>query len=180
MESNERPPQFLCRLEAGFWPWILPDFHDQRAKIIKNHKIKNTPSILISFKMIKKIQKNQKSENLVVFEEFGDRWARRLGVNHFLKNSCLRVTDDTKSRKVRDFPWDDHRLLFGRTLKTHFLLFSISKICIAILHWLQCWKTRKNSKIKQIHPNWRQNKLVKCCENRWNSFKMDGCIEFPP
>ena len=144
MESNERPPQFLWHLAAGFGHRILPDFHDQRAKIIKNHKIKNTPSILISFKMIKKINnKNQKSGNLVFFDEFGDRWARRLGVNHFLKNSCLRVTDDTKSRKVRDFPWDDHRLLFGRTLKTHFLLFSIPKICIAILHWLQCWKNTK-------------------------------------
>ena len=143
MENNKRPPQDFGHLELWNRPWIWQDFRDRRAKFIKNHKIKNTPSILISFKMIKKNRKNPKSGNLVFFDEFGDRWARRLGVNHFLKNSCLRVTDDTKSRKVRDFPWDDHRLLFGRTLKTHFLLFSISKICIAILHWLQCWKNTK-------------------------------------
>ena len=60
MENNKRPPQYLCHLAAGFGHRIWPDFHDQRPKIIKNHKIKNTPSILSSLKMFKKIQKIRK------------------------------------------------------------------------------------------------------------------------
>ena len=138
MENKKRPPPIMFGIVAGSWPWNLPDFHGQRAKIIKNHKIKNTPrsSTLISFKMIKKVQKNQKSGNFVFFDEFGDRWARGLGVNHVLKNVYLRVTSVTKLRNVCVFPWDNQRTLFGRTWKTQFLLFLISKFCNAILHWL--------------------------------------------
>ena len=103
MESNERPPQFLGRLAAGFGHRILPDFHDQRAKIIKNHKIKNTPSILKRFKSIKKTQHFQKSRNFEYFDGFGGRSVRGLGVNHFLKNLYLRVTDGMKSENLHDF-----------------------------------------------------------------------------
>ena len=55
MEDKKRPPQEMLGLVAGTGPWILPDFLDQRAKFFKNRKIKNTPSILISFKMFKKV-----------------------------------------------------------------------------------------------------------------------------
>ena len=60
MEDKKRPPQEMLGLLAGTGPWILPDFLDQRAKFFKNRKIKNTPSILISFKMLKKLQKIKK------------------------------------------------------------------------------------------------------------------------
>ena len=103
MEEKKRPPPILLHLVAGSGPWILPDFLDQRVKFFKNHKIKNTPSILISFKTIKKLQKNQKSENFVFCDDFRDSSARRLGINHFLKNIDLRVTNDMKTRKVHDF-----------------------------------------------------------------------------
>ena len=143
MEGNERPPQEMSHLMLGIWPLILADLRDRRAKFIKIHKIKNTPSILISFKMIQKKQKNQKSGNFVFFYEFGVGWARGFRVLHVFKKCYLRVTDVTKSRKVHDFPWDDNGLLFGRRRKTHFLLFLIYKICNAILHWLHCWKNMK-------------------------------------
>ena len=41
-------------------------------------------------------------------------------------------------------------------------------------------KTWKNMKIKQIHPNWRQNRLIEKWENSWNSLEMEDCIEFLP
>ena len=60
MEDKKRPPQEMSGLVAGTGPRILADFLDQRAKFFKNRKIKNTPSILISFKMFKKIEKIEK------------------------------------------------------------------------------------------------------------------------
>ena len=73
MEDKKRPPQEMVGLVAGTGPWILADFVDQRAKFFKNRKIKNTPSILISFKIFKKHQKNQKSENFVFSDDFRGR-----------------------------------------------------------------------------------------------------------
>ena len=72
-------------------------------QIIKNPKIKNTPSILERFKSIKKSQYFPKSQNLGYFDDFGGRSVRGLGVNHFLKNLYLRVTDGMKSENLRDF-----------------------------------------------------------------------------
>ena len=60
MEDKKRRPQEMVGLVAGTGPRILAESHDQRAKFFKNHKIKNTPSILISFKMLKKLQKIKK------------------------------------------------------------------------------------------------------------------------
>ena len=142
---------------AGPGPWILPDFLDQRVKFFKNHKIKNTPSILISFKTIKKLQKNQKSENFVFCDDFRDSSARRLGINHFLKNIDLRVTNDMKTRKVHDFSWDDHGFLFLRTWKTHFLFCSLLKFVTLYCFDSNDEKTVKSNKNHQMHPNWRQN-----------------------
>ena len=41
-------------------------------------------------------------------------------------------------------------------------------------------KTWKSMKIKQIHPNWMQNRLIEKWENSWNSLEMEDCIEFLP
>ena len=46
---------------------------DWGPKIIKNLKIKNTPSIVESFKSIKKSDNFPKSENVEVFDDFGGR-----------------------------------------------------------------------------------------------------------
>mgnify|MGYP004355973121 FL=1 len=123
MENSQRPPQKMLNLGTGSWSWNLPDFHGQRANIIKNHKVKNTPSILISFKMIQKLQKNQKSENFVFSGDFRGRWARRLGIYQFFQNAYLRVTDVTNTKKVRDFSWGDRVFLLVGTWKTHFCVF---------------------------------------------------------
>ena len=134
-------------LVAGTGPWILPDFLDQRAKFFKNRKIKNTPSILISFKMFKKVQKNSKSENCVFFDDFRGRWARRLGIYHFLKNVYLRVTNDTNSKKVRDFSWGDRVFLFVGTRKMHFYVFStLMQFCFE----------------KTLKKHWNPIKIMKC------------------
>ena len=60
MEKEKRPPEKMVGLLAGPWSWNLPDFHHQRPKIIKNHKIKNTPSILSLIKVSKKSKKIKK------------------------------------------------------------------------------------------------------------------------
>ena len=155
MESNERPPQIFRHLEAGFWPWILPNFHDQRAKIIKNHKIKNTPSILISFKIFKKLQKNQKSGNFVFSDDFRGRWAVRKGINHFLKNVYLRVTDGTRSGENHYFSWGDRVFLFLGTWKVHFYVFlTLMQFCFE----------------KTLKKHWYSIKII-------NLFRIEGKIE---
>ena len=90
---------------------------DRWSKIIKNPKIKNTPSILKRFKSIKKSQNFPKSKIFRYFGDFGGRSVRGLGVNQFLKNLYLRVTDGMKSENLHDFLWDDHGLLFLTTRK---------------------------------------------------------------
>ena len=147
MEDKKRPPQEMFGLLAGTGPWILPDFLDQRAKFFKNRKIKNTPSILISFKMFKKLQKIKKSENFVFSGDFRGRWARRLGIYHFLKNVYLRVTNDTNSKKVRDFSWGDRVFLFVGTWKTHVYVFStLMQFCFE----------------KTLKKHWNSIKNMKC------------------
>ena len=54
MEDVKRPPSTLLHLLAGSGPWISPDLLDQRAKILKNRKMKNTLGILILSRVIKK------------------------------------------------------------------------------------------------------------------------------
>ena len=123
MEDPKRPPEYLLQPGTLSGPWILPDYLVQGAKFFKNHKIKNTAVMVIWFKTIKKLQKNPKSENFVFFYDSRDRSTRQLGVNHFLKNIHLGATDDTKSKNVYVFSWDDQGFLFLRTWKTHFLVF---------------------------------------------------------
>ena len=99
MENKKRPPEYLMHLSARTRRWIWRDFHHRRAKIIKNHKIKNTPSILSLSKTNKKIPKNQKSGNFVFSDDFGDRPARRFGVNSFFRNLNYRVKNDMDLKK---------------------------------------------------------------------------------
>ena len=75
----------------------------RRAKIIKNHKIKNTPSILSSLKMSQKIQKNEKNENFVIFYDFGDRSTRGFTGIQFLKKINSRVYYVMDLKKQHDF-----------------------------------------------------------------------------
>ena len=124
MEDKKRPSQDFGGLVAGTRPWIFPDFLDQRAKFFKNHKIKNTPSILISSKLFKKLQKKQKSEILWFSDDFGGRWTVWFGKNHILNTIYLRVTDGTGTGNNHYFSWGDGVLLFLGTQKTHFYVFS--------------------------------------------------------
>ena len=73
MENKKRPVAKMRRSTSGFSSWIFPEFLDQGAKFFKNHKSKNTPSILISFKTIKNLQKIQKSEFFMFFDDFRGR-----------------------------------------------------------------------------------------------------------
>ena len=134
---------------------------DRWSKIIKNSKIKNTPSILETFKSIKKSQNFPKSQN------FGGRSVRGLGVNHFLKNLYLRVTDGMKSENLHDFLWDDHGLLFLTTRKKNKIKKNFQNFCHAILYWKQSEKTLK----KQKFPKFDKIKGKINGQKRWKLFK---------
>ena len=81
----------------------LRDFQDQRVKIYKNRKIKNCLLGMFSSRVIKKDQNFQKSGNFVFFDDFRVRWARALGINHFLKIVYLRVGYVLKTGIIHDF-----------------------------------------------------------------------------
>ena len=48
----------------------FPDFQDQRVKILKNRKMKNTLGLVILSRVIKKIPNFQKSGNFVFLDDF--------------------------------------------------------------------------------------------------------------
>ena len=48
----------------------FPDFQDQRVKIYKNRKMKNTVGFLKMSRVIKKTQHFQKTENFVSLDDF--------------------------------------------------------------------------------------------------------------
>ena len=70
MESKKRPADYMLQIVARKWPWISPDFLDQRAKSLENRKMKNTLLPLMLSRVIKKIQNFQKSENFVLLDDF--------------------------------------------------------------------------------------------------------------
>ena len=61
-------------------------------------------------------------------------------------------------------------------MKNTFLCFFDSN---AILLWKNIEKSSKFNKKYEMHPNWRQNRLMKISENRRKTFKIDDCVEFP-
>ena len=140
---------------------------DRWSKIIKNSKIKNTPSILETFKSIKKSQNFPKSQNFGYFDDFGGRSVRGLGVNHFLKNLYLRVTDGMKSENLHDFLWDDHGLLFLTTRKKQnwkkTFKISVMQFCIE--------NNQKKTLKKQKFPKFDKIKGKINGQKRWKLFK---------
>ena len=124
MEDKKRPSQDFGGLLAGIGLRDLPDFLDQRAKFFKNRKIKNTPSILISSKLFKKLPKKSKKWNFVVFWWFWWPLNSVIWQESLFENIYLRVTDGTGTGNNHYFSWGDGVLLFLGTQKTHFYVFS--------------------------------------------------------
>ena len=155
MENKKRPVAKMLHPAFGFSSWIFPEFLDLGAKIFKNHKMQNTAGMLIWIKTIKKLQKNEKSENVVFFYDSRERSTRRLGVNRFFENIHSRATDDTKSKIFHVFSWDDQGFLFLGTWKTHFLFLKFVFVSNAIMLWQQnqkntksLWNSSNSSKFK--------------------------------
>ena len=153
-----------------FVSWPGPDHGFWQNPMIRepnSSKIAKLKTLLASWfrsKCSKNFQKIKKSAILGFFDDFRGRWARRLGIYHFLKNVHLRVTNDANSKKVRDFSWGDRVFLFVGTWKTHFYVFStLMQFCFEKT-LTKHWNSIKNMKCIRIEGKIGWWKLVKIDE----------------
>ena len=153
MEKEKRSPEKMAGLVAGPWSWNLPDFHHQRPKIIKNHKIKNTPSILSLPQTNKKIQKVEILCFLMILatDQRGDLvWIRFLEtlITEWKMTWIWKNNTIFRETTIYFYSWEHRK---------HVFLFFDSN---AILLSKNIEKTLKISKNHQTSPNWRQNRVT--------------------